>query len=171
MHPPEPLTIEGICKILGIDSPYTYWDKNADNCECQVKGEEYWCPERKEYVVAEKDWTCEACSFDYAGKVETFFGDVLLGKFKLSLIKKKNGTYELRPQVSRGWTSAAQELIQTINGYGLFYFSSVKEGIASGPYKSAKDFVLHHLGWVSAYYEVYEGGKASSHFHRWAFGR
>lgn len=163
-------TTERICNILGIDSPDEFWEKNIHQCECQTKGEEYWDYYKKEYIIAERDWTCESCSFDYVGKVESFF-EQLLGKFKLELIKKKNGEYEIRPLISRDWATPARELIQTINGYGPFYFSSLGAAVASGPYKSAKDFVLRHIAWVSSYYEVYEGSKAGRIFERHAFGR
>lgn len=166
--PIKHLTINGICALLGIDTPEEHWERNIDDCECQTKGEEYWDIGKHEYVLAEKDWTCESCSFDYTGKVEAFFG-IVLQKFSLELTKKKDGTYEVHPIISRAWTNAAKELISVINGYGMFYFGSVKEAIASGPYKSAKDFVMSHLGWISTYYEVYEGAKASYRFHQYAF--
>ena len=69
----------------------------------------------------------------------------------------------------RGWSYSARKLIEVINGYGMFYFQDVGEGIRSGPYQGAKGFVMNHLGWIAEYYNVYEGSKAKYVFERWAF--
>lgn len=164
------LTIESICQLLDIDTPEKFWDKNVENCECCSKGQEVWEASRNEYIIAEHDYTCESCSFDYQGQVVEFFRN-LLSNFSLELVERKNGTFLLLPKTKNGWGTVAGKIIEVINGYGLFHFSSIGDGVRSGPYKTPRNFCLNHLGWIPSYYEVYEGGKAKNAFSRFAFRR
>ena len=78
----------------------------------------------------------------------------------LNLIETKTElTYRIVPM--HGWAKAANEIIRTINGVGMFYFSSLREFFKSGPYTS-RSAVLEHLHHIPYYYEVYEGSKARS---------
>lgn len=163
MIPSKKLTIESICKSIGIDTPEVRMDRNMDNCQCHCKGDEIWHAHAREYVIAESDYICEFCEFDYQGAVESFY-EKLLENFHLTLVKLDDGTYELAP--TRGWYRAAKELIETINGVGLFEFKSVSEGILSGPYEGSKGFVMNHVGWIPDYVRVYEGGTALTKFFR-----
>lgn len=159
------ITVDDMCRQLGIETVEDFDLRTMDNCQCHSKGDEVWDPYACKYVVAEYDYTCESCSFDYRGKVIQFYSQ-LLEKFDLKLDgDESNLTWKIVPK--RGWFRAAKELIETINGYGIFHFGSVSEGIRSGPYEGSRGFVLNHLGWIPEYYNVYEGSKASSMFKNW----
>jgi hypothetical protein len=102
----------------------------------------------------------------------------LFNEHKLELVEKskkfKGGAekfFEVEPlsHSAQGWKEAAQEIVNTINGVGMFEFNSVKEFIDSGPYGSAKNAVLHHLHWIKHWPEVYGDYSARRRFDR-AFG-
>lgn len=48
---------------------------------------------------------------------------------------------------SPDWNEAAEIVIESINGYGMFHFDSVEELILSGPYAGAKEACLAHIHW------------------------
>ncbi len=52
------------------------------------------------------------------------------------------------------WARPAEMMVDTINGVGPFYFSSVKDFVDSGPW-TTKSAVLSHLHWMRRYPEVY----------------
>ena len=158
-------TINHICQNLDIETPGSFFEKRMDTCECLSKGDEVFNSSTREWEIAEKDYTCEICSFDYVGKVESFY-DVLLGYHDLTLVDEGEGNYTVVPLDGKTWENAVSKIIGTINGVGYFYFGSVGEAIETSSCGSAQDFVLSHLHHIPDYYRVYEGGTASSYFER-----
>ena len=73
--------------------------------------------------------------------------------------------YRVQPCPGRDWCDCANNIRATINGVGMFGFASLHEFLDSGPY-TAREAVLTHLGWCPDWYDVYEGGKASSRVER-----
>ncbi len=53
------------------------------------------------------------------------------------------------------WKQTAAQVIETINGYGMFEFKNPQELKQSGPYKSYKEATLEHAGWCKDYAAVY----------------
>jgi len=82
---------------------------------------------------------------------------------KLTLHEMNGHRWQFRP--SESWEKAASEVVKTINGYGMFVFSSVKEFMSSGPY-TAREAVLGHLHWMHEWYNVYEGSSSKAAFYR-----
>ena len=76
---------------------------------------------------------------------------------------KKPWLFKIVPKES--WEKSAAEVMQTINGHGLFYFASLRIFLDSGPY-TPRAAVLTHLHWLKKWPEVYEGTKASRMFDR-----
>lgn len=56
---------------------------------------------------------------------------------------------------SPSWEASAQEVIECINGYGLFYFRDVDDLIHSGPYAGSKGATLSHLHWIQEWGAVF----------------
>lgn len=49
----------------------------------------------------------------------------------------------------------AEAIVEVINGYGLFHFSSIEELIASGPYDGPTDAILKHIHWIAEHGKVW----------------
>lgn len=62
--------------------------------------------------------------------------------------------FEYRVTPSDSWPAAAEKIMQTINGVGMFQFDSLREFLRSGPW-TAREAVLLHLGTIKDYPEVY----------------
>lgn len=115
-----------------IDDGYT--DEEAEE-----KGRE---AEDNEYSVLFKDYT---------NSVERVIR-YLFNFHDLELVERKN-RYYIEPLKS--WKQSAEKVKETINGYGTFYFSSVKEFKETGPYKNYCEAVISHIHWLKYYPEVY----------------
>lgn len=119
------------------------------------------CP--NDYLFAEKEdyenreqYEEDAKKFKKA--VEQVAQD-LFKKHHLDLTESEvGGVYEIAP--TETWEKAAQEIIETIHGVGLFHFSSLEEFLNVGPHTTLEDAVLAHLEWIPDYPEVYDGVKA-----------
>lgn len=72
--------------------------------------------------------------------------------------------YKVEPQKS--WRDAAEQIIETINGVGMFYFGSVADLRRSGPYKSDREAVLEHIHHIPSAAEVYGSPSAERTFDR-----
>jgi hypothetical protein len=76
----------------------------------------------------------------------------LLNFHELDLVENKN-KYYIEPHIS--WEKSAALVKETINGYGTFYFETVKEFKECGPYKNYCEAVIQHIHWLKYYPEVY----------------
>lgn len=85
----------------------------------------------------------------------------------LGLTPKGDSPYpwEFIVEPFKSWRDAAEHLRQTVNGYGMFVFDSLKEFLDSGPY-TPKEAVLGHLHWIRHYPEVYGSDSAQRMFDR-----
>lgn len=79
-------------------------------------------------------------------------------KHGLALKPRRKGEaypFEYKIVALAGWKDAADKIIDTINGVGYFHFGTVRDFISSGPYRTARQAVLHHVGWIPDHAEVY----------------
>ena len=67
--------------------------------------------------------------------------------------------YDLRIVARTTWRQAADQIRRTINGVGMFEFSSLQEFLRSGPY-TARQAALSHLHWIKRAPDVYGGPSA-----------
>lgn len=61
--------------------------------------------------------------------------------------------YALKPVKS--WKDVVDQIVETINGVGYFWFDDAKHLLESGPYRSYKQAAIHHLHWIQDYGKVY----------------
>jgi hypothetical protein len=66
---------------------------------------------------------------------------------------------KIRIEPAETWRAAAAEIMETINGVGMFHYWSVKEFLDSGPYTPC-EAVMEHLGYIKRYPDVYGGQSA-----------
>lgn len=78
-------------------------------------------------------------------------------------VKHKGWEVIITPKTT--WTEVLTPLIETINGYGMFHFSSVREFLDHGPYKTT-EAVAEHLHWIKEYPAVYGDASAQSLYER-----
>jgi hypothetical protein len=139
------------------------WEKIREMNEDYIFGAGRGVEDEEEQMAAQ-DAASQELFFDWASSVESTASQIFehLG-LQLDELKTK-WHYTVLP--TKSWDSAALKLIQTINGVGMFEFSSVNELISSGPYKNAREAVLKHLHWAKYWPEVYESSSARSMFER-----
>lgn len=70
--------------------------------------------------------------------------------------------FKVMPETS--WNDAAEKILETINGVGLFEFRSLRDFLDSGPY-TAREAVLSHLHYIRRYPDVYGGPSVISMFY------
>lgn len=63
--------------------------------------------------------------------------------------------YRLDPQYKTTWHNVAWEIIEIINGYGYFWFDTVKDLMDSIPVTTPRKAALDHIHWVKHRWEVY----------------
>jgi len=86
---------------------------------------------------------------------ETYFGKHHLTLVPVSTRRRGALPYKYRVEATDGWRKALREIIETINGVGMFYFKDAADILRSGPYKSDRDAVVNHLHWIAHWPEVY----------------
>lgn len=159
------LTMEEVANILGIEIPdHDEWDFSDTYHYCyeEAKSEGKSDEEAGEYAMEclseELDKAIKIYNREFESVAEDWFGKVGLD------ITEKNGAFTVKPQES--WNKVLTEIREIVNGVGYFHFSSNKQLIDSGPYKSAKDCVANHIGYISTYGEVYGAGSPSKDLQR-----
>lgn len=77
--------------------------------------------------------------------------------------------YKVEPEIAgaKGWRAAAEELLETLNGVGHFYFSSLDDFLDSGPY-TPREAVLSHLAYMSYWPEIY-GAHSARAIYEWSW--
>lgn len=125
------LYTDDLAKLLGIMSPDTFEERLIDS-------------------GADDESVVEGYR-NYKNALENV-ADHVFGEHGLVLTERKSGGYKIEPIES--WRDAAAKIVHTINGVGMFHFSSVKEFLDSGPY-TAREAVLSHLGYLKRRSEVY----------------
>jgi len=81
----------------------------------------------------------------------------------LNPVGKARTPYEFTIAPKKSWDDAAVLVLDTINGVGMFTFSSVREFLDSGPY-TARQAVLQHLHYIKRRPEVYGERSARDRF-------
>ena len=84
-------------------------------------------------------------------------------KFHLTVIQQKPNRYKVVPTTD--WKTSLKEIIDTINGVGMFEFNSIKEFLESGPY-TLREGVLTHLHYLEDYGRVYGGSTLQRQFEK-----
>jgi len=97
---------------------------------------------------------------------ETYFGKHHLTLVPVSTRRRNALPYKYRVEATDGWRKALREIIETINGVGMFYFKDAADIIRSGPYKSDRDAVVNHIHWIARWPEVYGETSAESIYKR-----
>lgn len=69
--------------------------------------------------------------------------------------------YVLKPDEGKTWKDVASAVMETINGYGFFYFETVEYFRQASSESTYQSLVMHHLHWLKEWGEVY-GGKSPS---------
>lgn len=132
------------------EGPHTY-DCAMREARAEGKSEE----EAEKYAAEAEQAEIDEVLKKYMNELESVF-EQMCSDHGLEVTKhtsKKKGIYfTLTPKKS--WRDAAECIRDTINGVGSFYFSSLKEFLASGPY-TAREAVLTHLHWMKRRPDVY----------------
>lgn len=76
-----------------------------------------------------------------------------LEHFAMAFVDNGDGTIEITP--TETWEKVAHEVVETINGVGYFYFSSVDEFVSTNSCQDAREAVESHLHWLKDYGAVY----------------
>ncbi len=84
-------------------------------------------------------------------------------KFHLTVIQQKPNRYKVVPTTD--WKTSLREIIDTINGVGMFEFNTIKEFLESGPY-TLREGVLTHLHYLADYGHVYGGSTLQRQFEK-----
>lgn len=160
------ITLDEVCRLFSVETIESFQDRligNGDGVYHAV------------YTDAIREGLSEKDAEERASKAETdeiderirnyrnavvAVAEKLFGEHNLLLEEiPKTGTYRVIPKES--WKDSARQIMETVNGVGMFYFSSVKEFCDSGPY-TPRQATLTHLHHIRSWGEVYGGGKAST---------
>jgi hypothetical protein len=161
------ITLDELCQLLGVQTPVERFDHPFDTgtysaAYDQAIEEGLGEGEAEELALqAESEEEAEIWG-NYISAVE-HVAKKLFAEHRLTLANvekgKHRGEYLVSPQKS--WVDSADEIIKTINGYGMFYFGTTGEFFRSGPY-TPREGVLGHVHWIKSWPDVYEGTKARS---------
>jgi hypothetical protein len=169
------VNVDRLCALLGVDS-FPDWDERLMQCDTGTYGyaldealREGKSQEEAEQIAmkVEGDEREEAYNKRYDAVLAV--AEDVFGKHGLNLVPVKGHEtdrpweYRIVPQES--WKDALTRIRITINGVGMFEFANDKEFCESIPC-TVRECVLTHLHWIKDWYEVYEGGKASSRIER-----
>lgn len=156
----DKMSFERICTLLGVKTTEQWDEHNADSF--LYRGADAAEMSEEEIMCCEADASSEAWQ-SYKSAV-LLVAEEVFARHALTLVTDEHErTFRVVP--SNSWRIAADNIRMTINGVGQFEFSSLQEFLSSGPY-TPRQAVLSHLGWIPSWYEVYEGGKASSRVER-----
>ena len=65
------------------------------------------------------------------------------------------GNWLVKPESGKTWKDAAEQIMETMNGVGMFYAPSLKEFYEQTSVKSFKELVMTHIHWAAYYPELY----------------
>lgn len=151
--------MDQIAKLLRVHTPSEHDDAFIDNNFCECSDE----------LQAKDECECgfqderEFYSNTYQRAIETT-ADNLLREHGMTLVpaNKRFGYWQKKIIPMHSWKDAAEKLVMTINGYGMFEFRNARVLKESGPYVSYEQAVLNHIGWINSWYQVYGYGSAES---------
>lgn len=172
----DKLTMEQIAKLLELPTPDEFSDGLMEYCETYS----YVYREAIEEGASEED------AEERVQKAQQEEQDEAYGRYRRAVeqvaeklfrehgleftpVKVKGKVpqfpWEYRVYPIRTWQDAANNLRETINGVGMFYFGSLKEFLSSGPY-TPRETTLQHLHWIKWHPKVYGDYDASYHYNR-----
>lgn len=136
------ITLERLCRILGVEDPDDWLDKYYDFADDDERDDAY---------------------IRYSRAIEAV-GERALEEHGMMLEPQNSGReFELKP--AHDWRSAAQRVMETVNGKGPFYFPNVEE-FAEINCGSLRDAAISHLGYVKHYPAVYGGPSIQAQIER-----
>ena len=157
------LSIDTLCKLLGVTTLDDYADRLNDcdwGCYVHIRDEAlavgFSDEEADEKARDAEDAERGHAWIKYRDAV-VYVANKLFGEHGLTLVEKrrpKGETYEWNVVPLLSWRDAADLIRRTINGVGIFEFTSTREFLASGPY-TPKQAVMQHLHWIKRWSDVY----------------
>lgn len=150
------ISFERICKLLKVHTPEEWDELNIDsfypyNSDLDITEEEK--------LRYEEEMRTEAWQKYQDAVIKV--ADELFSNHNLVLMEDEHGLeFTIVPKNKGNWCEPAEQIRQTINGMGPFWFGSLREFLDSGPY-TAREAVLNHIGWIPCHYKVYGEGNAS----------
>lgn len=155
------LTLDELCELLRIET----WDRMQENYD--IFGSDYTYAYnvairegKSEEEAEEEGRNAEGDAWDnyfqrwlnaLEATAETYFG-----WHGMTVRRRISRKYWIRYEVrAESWAVAASRILETINGYGLFTFDSVKDLKDSIPVRSDREVTLQHLHWMSKYGQIY----------------
>jgi hypothetical protein len=159
----DTLTREKLESLLGIPSMHALYER----CEDWILEHSFEATKGLEMDTPEWEAAEEKAS-DYTwGIIEKAY-NAGFSKAIAYLEEKFLVTIDLESfQVSsEDWDASAVQVIDCINGYGLFYFRDPEDLVQSGPYEGTKGAVLRHLHWIQEWGAVYGEGTPAQAFER-----
>jgi hypothetical protein len=153
------LDMDQVAGLLDVDTLSTYDDWFIENAYCECSEDD------------QSNGVC-VCGFEdervrrsnqYLNALESI-ANKLLGEHGLMLQNTKH-SWEKRIIPCESWKDAANKIRLTINGYGGFYFETLKDFLNSGPY-TPRGAVLNHLHWLKTWYKVYGYPNAKAQLER-----
>jgi hypothetical protein len=128
------LSLEDFCNSIGVPSNDQFTESNVDyvlEAEYEATNSEEACE-----LLWEKVDTVWFHAFDAIVKH-------IKEEWKID-VKHAGGIVTLEAD---DWDAALDVVIDSINGYGAFWYDSREELIESGPYETVRDAVILHLHW------------------------
>lgn len=152
-NPSTTMTFDFLCALLGVDTV----DKFMDRCA-------YWDTNfpsnMTEEEINEEVQRLESQAFDAYVKAVTSVASELFSEHGLELTSSVDDSYTFFLEPQDSWEGAANAIRETINGYGMFEFSSLDEMIQSSSCEDARACAIGHLHWIPKFFEVYGSGTA-----------
>lgn len=152
-------SVEELATLLGLPDAEDVIERNQHNIHSASDG----IDDEEERFQAEQDAQDEVFNLWASGVDHA--ANVLFGNHGLELTNPKDNRYMYKIVPSKSWDDAANKIKETINGVGMFHFSSLREFLDSGPY-TAREAVLTHLGYIKRYPEVYGDASARTLYSR-----
>ncbi len=149
------ISLEDLAKMVKMQSPDQFWEDLSINFNLSEAENNFLSEgksqEEAESLVLEMERDC--LDKEYGNYVNELVSksEILLQKYDL-IISQEKGKYFISPRIS--WRNAASQVLELINGIGMFHFSSLSEFLGSGPY-SPKESVMNHIHHLSSHNEVY----------------
>lgn len=144
----DTVSMDAFCSLFGLTTYEEFCDLNQDFvCDNSADfasdfevGSDAW--QDAFDSASEEVW--ENLSFAYHKAIKAameYLSDTCLIS---TILNEESGTITFH---SEDWNEAMAIVIESINGYGMFYFESGEELILSGPYAGAKEATIAHLHW------------------------
>jgi hypothetical protein len=144
----DTVSTDAFCSLFGLTTYEAFCDLNMDwtsECAADVASEyevdsEEWCEAFD--TASEELW--EKLNYAHEKSMKAAFHYLSEECLISTILNEDTGMITFH---SEDWNKAAEIVIESINGYGMFQFDSVEDLILSGPYAGAKEAAIAHLHW------------------------